>query len=111
MSGDAIDLIALIGLASVIVVMIVVSQAQRRLAREQSRVIEDAQSDMISRILDPGSHPPPADGHDALRDFRAVWLQPNEEFIRETDRILNDIEWQKITSFNGHDQGEPVFPS
>lgn len=53
--------------------------------------------DPLAETADPGSHAPPADGHDALRDFQAAWLRPNEDFIRETDRILNDIEWERLT--------------
>lgn len=57
-------------------------------------------------MLDPGAQSPPADGHDALKDFRATWLEPNEEFILETDRILNEIEWDRMYTA-GRIKGSP----
>lgn len=55
-----------------------------------------AESDVTDPILDPGSHPAPPD-LEAERSFHAAWLKPNEEFILETDKILNDIEWARLT--------------
>jgi len=49
-------------------------------------------------ILDPGAEPPVPDQRAELREWRAAWIEPNEEFILETDRILKTIEWERITS-------------
>lgn len=107
---------------------------QRRV--EQSLVILGA--DEVRRRL---GYPHHTDGrtaeqreHDSeMADFRFVHLEPNEAFIRETDKILNDIEWRRLGghtprsalpvgvvevgpggakpaySFVKHDQGEPVI--
>jgi len=49
-------------------------------------------------MLDPGAQEPPPDQRRELREWRAAWIEPNEEFILETDKILNDIEWERLTS-------------
>lgn len=34
----------------------------------------------------------------AYDEWAAAWLEPNEEFILETQRILNEIEWARLAS-------------
>ena len=116
-----IELIAVIGAVGGLVSTIAVARVvvvRRQIADEAQHMLARAQGDLITEvmtrqraqrhgylmgperisdpILDPGSQPPPPD-LEAERSFKAAWLEPNEDFIRETDKILNDIEWARLT--------------
>lgn len=69
---------------------------RRVLIKREVRAIRDRE--MSVAILDPGAEPPVPDQRAELREWRAAWIEPNEEFILETDRILNDIEWARLGS-------------
>ena len=45
-----------------------------------------------------GRTPEQVEAQAAQEAFEAAWIEPNKDFIRETDRILNDIEWNRLTA-------------
>jgi len=118
-----VDIIVAIGFTGLVSTMAVLVAAQRQRSKEdrahfvarQAHVLIEAMTvDRARRhgypidpvggerrepaILNPGAQEPPPDQRAELREWRAAWIERNEEFILETDRILNDIAWANLGS-------------
>jgi len=96
------EAMAVVGESASRVVAVQQKEIDRRDARDRG-YIHDGAVKVVSpnwqpAILDPGAEPPVPDQRAELREWRAAWIEPNEEFILETDRILKTIEWERITS-------------
>lgn len=126
--------------AACIVLSVVVSIIVAAVVQEKKRAAEESfaiLSDDVARrrSYDPvsGERREPAIVAWTPEERHALGLDDNEKFIRETNKVLNDIEWQRIGghtpksalpvgvvevgpgeakpvySFVRHDQGEPVI--